>query len=663
MCSVVCSLSHKRIPKTATERYFAIDYSRKSDYLLQGRAETVKNISQSTGLFSFLIVVVLFYVVDIIGTSVAAVSDGEKEARVLEDHCVPDVDHLATFAQVATKVRHFDPGGTVSKTDWDQFIWDGVSIIACVDGNDEFLDVLEKLIVSVSPETRFGPDARQPASPLFDQVLYQINWHYGYKSPYESGRQLYFREQRIYSGKSLPAHLASRRSLTTRFENDLVSIDMPFGRPWPIQEDLELRPDLPEAEWRRWQDTDRLDCVTNQSILWLTLKHFFPNEATASIDWNNNLKSLVSGCLDTSIEYAERGFLARLTTLGDNHIRYLGSSAPRKIYAAPYALDLIEGELLAVDIIEGRYELEGIVVGDQILTIDGVDAETYLNHYLSRSLRAENRSRNWAARNALYRKEMLSEVVLEVRRASGETFEVAVRARPGIEASARSFDSFTYSDYPLVQDLGCGLHHVNVSRLRLSDMEKVLGKMRDSAGVIVDLRGYPADMRAWMQLFSHLVEEEVFAAPMYVHVKSTPDHDDMYRHRVKQSIEPAPEAPYAPAVALASRYSASQSEHALLYARAAGIPIVGESTYGVNGNTTRIHTFGGHHRGGRTLEFTGMEVHGVDGEPFFGTGIVPDKHVPVTRAGLMKGEDEQLEASKTELINSGSLDCRNNDGG
>jgi hypothetical protein len=42
-------------------------------------------------------------------------------------------------------------------TDWDQFIRDGVSIIACVDGHDEFLDVLEKLIVSVSPETRFGP--------------------------------------------------------------------------------------------------------------------------------------------------------------------------------------------------------------------------------------------------------------------------------------------------------------------------------------------------------------------------------------------------------------------------------------------------------------------------------------------------------------------------
>lgn len=97
-----------------------------------------------------------------------------------------------------------------------------------------------------------------------------------------------------------------------------------------------------------------------------------------------------------------------------------------------------------------------------------------------------------------------------------------------------------------------------------------------------------------------------------------------------------------PVIVLASRYSVSQNEHALGYVQDAGLPILGEATYGINGNVTNIHMLGGSDNGGLTVSFTGMKVTQHDGSLLRGVGIIPDIHVAVTIDSIVKGEDIQL---------------------
>ena len=75
------------------------------------------------------------------------------------------------------------------------------------------------------------------------------------------------------------------------------------------------------------------------------------------------------------------------------------------------------------------------------------------------------------------------------------------------------------------------------------------------------------------------------------------------------------------------------------------IPILGEPTYGINGNASFIHLLGGNKKDGVSVVFTGMKVTQHDGSLLRGVGIVPDIAVTLTIDAIKKGEDIQLQAA------------------
>ncbi|NQY36536.1 MAG: hypothetical protein HRT37_16495 [Alteromonadaceae bacterium] len=80
------------------------------------------------------------------------------------------------------------------------------------------------------------------------------------------------------------------------------------------------------------------------------------------------------------------------------------------------------------------------------------------------------------------------------------------------------------------------------------------------------------------------------------------------------------------------------------------IPILGEPTYGINGNASFIHLLGGNKKDGVSVVFTGMKVTQHDGSLLRGVGIQPDILVPVSIDTIKQGEDTQLQKAIEYLL-------------
>ena len=86
--------------------------------------------------------------------------------------------------------------------------------------------------------------------------------------------------------------------------------------------------------------------------------------------------------------------------------------------------------------------------------------------------------------------------------------------------------------------------------------------------------------------------------PMYYLFANHPEPQLRHQLRILQSRAGQSQALAMPVVVLSSRYSISQNEHALGYAQSIGLPVLGETTAGINGNITLFHILGGAERGG-----------------------------------------------------------------
>ena len=130
---------------------------------------------------------------------------------------------------------------------------------------------------------------------------------------------------------------------------------------------------------------------------------------------------------------------------------------------------------------------------------------------------------------------------------------------------------------------------------------------------------------------------------------SHPDYLHRFRAPEPQFIQPQTPLLNLRSVVLSSRYSISNNEHLLGYLQSMAVPVMGEATYGINGNITQFNLLGGVNNNGLSGYFTGMQVSQHNGSRLIGRGIQPDLLVPVTASGLRAGRDEQLAAAQALL--------------
>jgi carboxyl-terminal processing protease len=367
---------------------------------------------------------------------------------------------------------------------------------------------------------------------------------------------------------------------------------------------------------------------------WNAIEFFFPYKDDIGRDWGavleQHLPLLLAAEPGPAFATAMRRFTAEIN---DSHgvMSHPGAAAETGAGFPPIALRLIEGRTVVVRVAQGDW---GVSVGDEVLAIDGEPIAERIAR-----LDADAFGSNPAWRDSRVHVTLgtgpQSPGRFVLRRPDGSDYEVEL-------PRGASWPSATQPPPVWRREVldGCTIGVVNVPPLQRGQIDGMLAHLRDTDALLFDVRGYPQGV-LW-----DLVDR-LFDAPQPVALFTRPrlDQPGRFAEHVETLGGRQPIGYQGRFLLLQNEASISQSEYTLMGLQASGRAITfGSQTAAADGNITRVHT-----PGAMTHTFTGLGVFYPDGRPTQRIGIVPDVHVAPTRAGLIAGRDELLEAA---------LDCR-----
>lgn len=378
---------------------------------------------------------------------------------------------------------------------------------------------------------------------------------------------------------------------------------------------------------------------------WNVIALFYPYRHLIG-DWDAVLPEFL-----TRMERAESGrdyafsILEMMNRVEDGHTSVFGHPELAKIYGnatVPVRVRWIGGQAVITHV-SADAKTAGLAPGDVIRAVDGESMETAmarLRPWVTASTEAAKNSR-------LCILPLLgaagSSARLKVEGLDGKTREVTIARDP--EAPAKVPPRVAGE---VIQILPGNIGYADLVRLTTAQVEGLFDTVKDTRGLIFDMRGYPRGT-AWP------------IAPR-INVKGAKVGAQFRRSQVSAfSIEEADSGFYfsqplpeisrdqpvydKPIAMIIDDRAISQSEHSGLFFEAASdLHFIGEPTAGANGDVTSFTL-----PGGIQVYFTGHDVRHADGRQLQRVGLQP--HVPVTptREGLAAGRDELLEAAIADL--------------
>lgn len=556
--------------------------------------------------------------------------------------------YLSDFHELAALIRFHHPSNGVHQTDWDRFLTEASYAIVTVDSDEDYVETVKHLFSDMAPMVRINQEKHGIEIEGADR--YRVNLQSGYvdSALSEEARQqnVYRREQRDVDASVLLNDARYPHEKEFTYQSDFLRANIPLVIPLEAGSEALASHEFEDSEtFRLPESVDHpMTCLSTVGTVWGVMRHFYPYFHEVDVDWRGKLRDMLAACEGGDPQTLYEGLQIALTPLKDNHfiLRINGARHPVADHVAPVGLDDIEGDVVVTWL--GRNAPEALSVGDRLLSIEGQLVEARIDALLPYALLAPNRARNQVITVDLLRGDQADSLDAEFMNPAGESFSVSL---PTTEEPAQVYRAnrakLTESSLPQHTTLEDGLHYVNLSATGTEEVQETVEALGEADGVVLDLRTYPEEWMGWRGLLAHFSNHEISSAPMYYHYANWPEPELRHVEPIPQTL--APELPYLdmPTVVLASRYSVSQNEHALAYAQNADLPILGEPTFGINGNVTQILTFGGPGEGGLSLRFTGMEVRQNDESTLIGRGIQPDIEQPLTIEGLRDGQDVQLE--------------------
>lgn len=556
------------------------------------------------------------------------------------------IDYLESFSKIATLVRYFHPSDGAANTDWDKFLVYGSFRVASVNGDAEYVATLRELFSSLAPTMRI--DGSAPSN--FDHShngLFRLYVQDGYVDEYETRPNIYQRLRWDVTGQELATSEFAPPEMIFQHHDRFVTIELPMLA--VVQNNRTQPESTPFRNSERYELPTHIDnpfvCVASVSKIWGAIEHFFPYFAQRPVDWSAELRPLLVTCTDTDRLTMDKQIRLALTKLGDNHITIESLVGVKRFswYTAPVSFAFVEDKPVVTYKTAASSPMQ---LGDELLAVDGRPIESWLEELMPISLTAPNQQREAAVSTYLLRCDNTERKALHLLNAEGIEYSVTLDCSENWwEARQKGWDNLAFANQPQHQVLSDNIHYVNLSKTDPAQVEETLNQLTSASAIILDLRTYPESSEAWQRVLSHFVSDAIPSGPMFLHYANWPERSHRLIKPIPQFIEPRLPTLTVPTVVLASRHSISQNEHALAYVQNAGLPILGEPTFGINGNFTRLRTFGGAQKGGISINFTGMEVRQNDGSPLIGVGIIPDILQAPTILSIQQGQDIQLQAA------------------
>ncbi|WP_164008922.1 S41 family peptidase [Pyxidicoccus trucidator] len=369
---------------------------------------------------------------------------------------------------------------------------------------------------------------------------------------------------------------------------------------------------------------------------WNVMRFFHPDPKALGA-WDAVLPTFLARArAATDATAYTRVLYALAAKVDDGHIFVAEGGVPLRSLAeagAPVVLHAVEGRFLVTELpVPEAARAAGISVGDEVMSVDGEAVAT----------RAERLGALLGASHAAARTERVASLLLAG--AEGRPVELLLQGADGRMKEARlprSRDFLPFLRPPRVHDspwrkLEDGLGYVDLRLLRAERVDSMLEALKDTRGLVLDLRGYPQGS-AWA-LAPRLNTRRATTSALIA--RPLLSAGEVREVRRPEPLPTTDKPPYpGRVVVLVDERTMSQGEYtAMMIQAASGARLVGSPTAGAVGDTTNVCL-----PGAICVLFTGQRLELPDGRAVQGLGLRPDVAVRPTVRGLRAGRDEVLE--------------------
>ncbi len=393
--------------------------------------------------------------------------------------------------------------------------------------------------------------------------------------------------------------------------------------------------------------------------VWNAVEYYFPYHDLLDTDWLSNLDEFIPQMLaggdglredfipglwaemgDEDFQSYAAAITALMVRMHDNHIGY----GLMGITFAPFPVMEAEGKL----VVSGTTEDCPLTQGDVILEVNGYDiyafAET-VKEYLPHSRDDIYLSRNWVYILSLAGEGKEEIGVTVLRDGKEETFPCTWVGED--EAALPVPFSYKHPEEPFrILDGMIGL--VNPALLTTAMQYDMMDELRDTSGLIVDLRQYP---NYYPKTFPAYFVPEII--PAFIHLNLSMAVPGTYIKVVDHvgcQPEDAQRGVYyydKPVVVLIDEFSQSSGEWmAWAISKGEHVVLMGENTSGALDGVTELSI-----PGYFPYQFTAIGAYTDDGGQIQRVGLTPDIPVSRTIQGIKEGRDELMEAAVEYIVN------------
>jgi C-terminal processing protease CtpA/Prc len=382
--------------------------------------------------------------------------------------------------------------------------------------------------------------------------------------------------------------------------------------------------------------------------IWSVIDAFYPYKHLMDRGWEETLGEFIPRFrgAENAAEY-NLAIAAMTKLLSDSHVYIAGLVFNELIGPGfpPVSVSIVEGLPVITGFRDrGASETAGASIGDVILSVDGEDARRRLERYTG-YFSGSTREGLWLKAVQHFMNGPVDRIAhLRVRKQDGSERDLMLPRRK------EDFATLYHRERsgPVITVLDGHIGYADLDRLTYDQIDEMFEKLKETSGIVFDMRGYPNDT-AWAIAPRLALTDNAVAAVIETTVVGTiPPHSLAAFNQTIGATPPGVSRYPGKTVMLIDERTQSQAEHTALFFRAAnGTRFVGSSSAGADGEITAMVV-----PGGITIGFTGQSVKHPDGRQLQRIGLVPDVSVKPTIKGVQQGRDEVLEKA-LELLREG----------
>ncbi|TMP24381.1 hypothetical protein CWB99_22440 [Pseudoalteromonas rubra] len=547
---------------------------------------------------------------------------------------------IKQFVKFANRVKFFYPSQAVAATNWDKFVAETIVELSQTEPyrrQEVALQRLREIAPFIVERRRALPDLSKH-EPV-------VTWQQ------EAARTIHYFTRQLSTGnhETMKANLQLPDSNFVRVKYGWRTLYMPLYLPQSASEQ-----GLNYSDYRQWQvGTDfssPVVCMSTVSAMWGEIHHYWPYFEQVDVNWQRSLMPLLKACTEEVPTTRIKAINSEFKKLQDEHVRisYPLGYEPQPSYNYPFILRRVEGKTIVVGLFDvASPEIE---VGDELLMLNDVPFEDLVEERASWLTNNDHTSKNYATK---YLNFSVAQAPVNAifRKPDGREIEVNSNKIHVSEGTLVQWRQIVPYDFETVRELEDGVWQLNLYNLTQQNIQQAKARLQSARAVVLDLRRYPKDFFAWQEGLSWFIDQPIENGELYFYHRKGPARRAFHSQQIIQTIEVSENPIDVPVIALASRESISLNEHALIFAKKAGIPVLGVATSGINGEVMIANYFDSEQGAGVGFWYTGMRADNADGSILIGRGVQPDIYVPRTIESIIANEDNQLAAAIEYLKN------------